>query len=435
MVLSVAGPATLTAPGTTLGERPGDTPRSREIRATPSSTDPGLPMTPSTRFSLLPFEDPMARTLVGLDIGSTGVRAAEFVPGRRRSTLRRFASVPLAPGVVRSGIVVDGEALTAALRELWATGKFGSKEVRLGIANSGVMVRQMVLDWMPPADFRQALRYQVQDALPMPVDDANLDYHLLEEAELAQENEDPRRVARILLVAAAREVVDPFVDAARHAGLRTSGVDLLPFALVRARTPNGLDPSGEAEAIVDIGADVVSVVVHAGGVPRFVRIIPGVGGDSITQAVQHGYQWSWEDAERTKVFVGLPGHATLDEFQRQTVTVRDDGLDHPAQKHVVTAATSLVAEISTTLDFYRASAAEAATADGSGQPTEVARVLLSGSGSRLGGLRELLEQRLGTRVEALDVMPFVKTTRGSHFTPDDETALAVAAGLCAGAGR
>ena len=52
----------------------------------------------------------MARTLVGLDIGSTGVRAAEFVPGRRRSTLRHFASVPLAPGVVRSGIVVDGEA-------------------------------------------------------------------------------------------------------------------------------------------------------------------------------------------------------------------------------------------------------------------------------------------------------------------------------------
>ena len=92
----------------------------------------------------------MARTLVGLDIGSTGVRAAEFVPGRRRSTLRRFASVPLAPGVVRAGTVADGEALAAALKALWSSAKFGTKEVRLGIANSGVMVRQMVLDWMPP---------------------------------------------------------------------------------------------------------------------------------------------------------------------------------------------------------------------------------------------------------------------------------------------
>ncbi|MGN6783409.1 MAG: hypothetical protein ACTHJH_18135 [Marmoricola sp.] len=64
----------------------------------------------------------MARTLVGLDIGSTGVRAAELVPGRRRSSLRRFASVPLGPGVVRAGAVVDSEALTAALRALWSVG-------------------------------------------------------------------------------------------------------------------------------------------------------------------------------------------------------------------------------------------------------------------------------------------------------------------------
>src|SRR3954452_15055281 len=141
----------------------------------------------------------MARTLVGLDICRTGVRAAELVAGPRRPTLRRFASVPLPTGVVRAGIVVDGEALAEALKELWATGKFGSKEVRLGIANSGVMVRQMVLDWMPPAAFRQALRYQAQDALPIPVDDATLDYHLLEELELTEGDAERRRVARILL--------------------------------------------------------------------------------------------------------------------------------------------------------------------------------------------------------------------------------------------
>src|SRR3954465_11142114 len=336
----------------------------------------------------------MARTLVGLDIGSTGVRAAELVPGRRRASLRRFASVPLDPGVVRVGTVVDGEALTAALRELWSVGKFGTKEVRLGIANPGVMVRQMVLDWMPPADFRQALRYQVHGGLPIPVDDANLDYHLLEELELVEGDEERRRVARILLVAAAREVVDPFVDAVRAAGLRTSGVDLLPFALVRACTPGGLDPAGETEAIVDIGPDVVSVVVHAGGVPRYVRIIPCVGGDSITQAVQQSYQWTWEDAERTKLFVGLPGHATLDDSQRQATTPSAEGLDHPAQRSVMSATTALVGEISTTLDFFRASAVRAAAADGSPQPTDVARVLLTGSGARLGGLRELLEERL-----------------------------------------
>jgi type IV pilus assembly protein PilM len=375
----------------------------------------------------------MARTLVGLDIGSTGVRAAELVPGRRRASLRRFASVPLGPDVVRSGLVVDGDALTSALRELWSVGKFGSKDVRLAVANSGVMVRQMLLDWMPPDDFRQALRFQVQDALPMPVDDANLDYHLLEEVELADEGQDPRRMVRIMLVAAAREVVDPFVEAVRRAGLRTSGVDLMPFALVRARTSGGLDPTADTEAVVDIGADVVSVVVHTGGMPRYVRIIPGLGGSSITHAVQEAYRWSWDDAERTKLFVGLPGHATLDESQRLATTGPTDGFDHPAQKVVAEAAATLVGEVATTLDFFRASAAEAAAAD-AGQ-TDVTRVVLSGAGARLGGLRELLENRLGKPVSHFDVRPFLKGSRSSRLTLEDESALIVAAGLCAGAGR
>lgn len=375
----------------------------------------------------------MARTLVGLDIGSTGVRAAEFVPGRRRSTLRRFASVPLEPGVVRAGTVVDTEALTTALKELWSAGKFGTKDISLAVANSGVMVRQMALDWMPAKDFRQALRFQVQDALPMPVDDANLDYHLLDEVEEDEGGESPRRMARILLVAAAREVVDPFVDAAGAAGLRTQSVDLLPFALVRARHSGGLDPEGETEAIVDIGADVVSVVVHAGGAPRYVRIIPGVGGDSVTQAVMHRYQWTWEDAERTKVFVGLPGHAQLDESQRAAMPVRDDGLDHPAQQVVGEAASDLVGEISTTLDFYRDSAREAA---GSGEgPVEVSRVVLTGSGARLGGLRELIEERVGLPVEWYDPMTRVRAARSARLSPEDRSALAVAAGLCAGVAR
>ncbi|KQW46043.1 hypothetical protein ASC77_19295 [Nocardioides sp. Root1257] len=375
----------------------------------------------------------MARTLVGLDIGSTGVRAAELVPGRRRASLRRFAAVPLGPDVVRAGVVLDGEALTAALRELWSIGKFGCKDVRLGVANSAVMVRQMVLDWMPPADFRQALRYQVQDALPMPVDDANLDYHLIEELELGEDGKDPQRMVRIVLVAAAREVVDPFVEAVRRAGLRTTAVDLMPFALVRARTPGGLSPTSETEAIVDIGADVVTVVVHSGGVPRYVRIIPGMGGGSITQAVQQAFGWSWDDAERTKLFVGLPGHATLDDSQRMATTGPTDGFEHPAQKVVVESATALVGEIGTTLDFFRASAAEAATNDPS--RAEVARVVLSGGAAQLGGFRELLEDRLGKPVSHFDVKPSLKGSRTSRLTRADESALTVAAGLCAGAAR
>lgn len=374
----------------------------------------------------------MAQTLVGLDIGTSGVRAAELVLGRRRTTLRKYASVPLEQGVVRAGGVVDPDALTEALKALWSQGKFGTRNVVLGIANASVLVRQMDLDWMPPADFRKALRYQVEDALPIPVDDANLDYHLLEELEVETESGTPRKVARVLLVAAAREMVDGFVEATHRAGLRTVGVDLLPFALVRARTPVRDETATEVEAIVDIGADTVAVVVHSGGAPRYVRMLAGMGGDTITQAVQQRYDWSWEDAERTKIVVGLPGHARPDPAQLDAFPTRSDGSDHPAQEIVLSAVQGLVAEISTTLDYYRGSTTETPGAEGS---ADVTRVLLAGSGARLAGLPELLEERLGLPVEALSVLDHVRRPRRLRLLDEDADALVVPTGLCVGASR
>src|SRR5687768_2725466 len=219
----------------------------------------------------------MARTVVGLDIGSSGIRAAEFAPGKRAPSLRKFATVDLPPGAVRAGAVTVPDAVAEAFRTLWSQGQFGTKAVALGLANASILVRQMDLDWMPPADFRKALRYQVEDALPMPVDDANLDFHLLEELEVPGEGEETRRISRVLLVAAARDMVDGFVDAVHRAGLRPVSVDIVPFALVRATHVRGADPESAAEAIVDIGFDTVKVVVHRSGQPQYVRMIPGLG--------------------------------------------------------------------------------------------------------------------------------------------------------------
>jgi type IV pilus assembly protein PilM len=362
----------------------------------------------------------MPRTLVGLDIGSSGLRAAEFAVGRR-TKLRRFASLPLPEGVVRAGAVVDPDALTDALKTLWSEGKFSTKTVALGVANAGVLVRQMDLDWMPPADFRKALRYQVEDALPMPVDDANLDYHLLEELEVEGEGGEARRVARVLLVAAAREMVDAFVDATHAAGLRTVRVDLVPFALIRAAESavrRATEDDRAPEAIVDVGADTVNIVVHVHGQPRYVRMVPGMGGSVVTEAVRERYDWAWDEAERTKRVVGLPGHSTL-----KPEEPRPDGLEHPAQQVIAAEAESFVTEIASTLDYVRGSGEE-----GQG----LARVLLTGGGSRLGGLAELLEGRLGTPVERLSVRDSVRTPRRLRGAGED-TDLVIPAGLCLGA--
>ena len=359
----------------------------------------------------------MASTIVGLDIGSSGIRAAEFTVGRRALSLRKFASVPLPPGAIRAGVVTDVEAVTEALRTLWSQGKFRNKSVVLGLANASILVRQMDLDWMPPADFRKALRYQVEDALPIPVDDANLDYHLLEELDVPGEGEETRRVARVLLVAASRDMVDGFVEAVHRAGLRPLSVDIIPFALVRAHGAKN-DDDAPAEAIVDIGYDTVKVVVHTGGQPRYVRMIPGIGSDGITRALQERYDWTWEDAERTKIKAGLPGHADLD-----SPSPTADGLDHPAQRLITSEVEALVAEVRTTLDYFR---------DASESPTPLSRVVLTGAGTRLGGLREMLSERLGVPVEHLTVVDRIKKPRRMKLSEEDQRALVIPAGLCTG---
>jgi type IV pilus assembly protein PilM len=365
----------------------------------------------------------MARSLVGLDIGSSGLRAAEFSTGSRGSLrLRRFAELDLPRGVVRAGAVVDPDGLTAALAELWSIGRFRTKTVAIGVANASVLVRQMDLEWMAPSDFRKALRYQVEGALPMAVDDANLDYHLLEDLEVPGQEGAPRRVARVLLVAAAREMVDAFVGATDRAGLRAVSVDIVPFALVRSASTSSWPDAQETaplEALVDIGLDVVTLVVHQAGQPRYVRMLPGAGSDSITQAIQERYGWTWEEAERTKVAVGLAGHSTL-----TPEVPRADGLEHPAQQIVAAEVETLVAEVATTLDYVR-----------DADQGDLARVLLAGAGSRLGGLPQLFEQRLGVPVERMSLSDRVRAPRGMRDDDVDDISLMIPAGLCLGTAR
>ena len=177
----------------------------------------------------------MARTRVGLDIGSTGVRAAELAAGDP-PTLLRAAQVPLPPGAVENGEVRQPQVVGEALRELWQRGGFKSKQVVMGVGNQRVVVREITIPWLPEKELRASLAFQVQEFIPMSTDEAILDYDPLGEQEL----EDGRRMVRMLLVAAQKVMVNAIVEAADAAKLEPVGLDLMPFALVRAAgTPEG----------------------------------------------------------------------------------------------------------------------------------------------------------------------------------------------------
>ena len=330
-----------------------------------------------------------SRTAIGLDIGTSGVRAAELAFGKGGATLRRFGQVDLPPGAVRDGEVAEPETVARAIKQLWASAKFGSKKVVVGVANQRVIVRQVDLPWLPADELRKSLAFQVQEFIPIPVDQAILDFHPVEEFT----NESGGRMLRVLLVAASREMVTGLLDAAHRADLSVTQVDLTPFAVLRAAADiDGFDPDhGDAEAIVDIGAKVTNILVHQRGIPRFVRILL-MGGEDLTEAVAERLGVPIEDAERAKRDLGLkafPG---------------DELAQHPASHALEAAANAFVDEVRGSLDYYRA------------QPAAVSirRCVISGGGSRLRGL----EQRLSSATR-LPVSTAETNTRLRHGGADD----------------
>ena len=365
-----------------------------------------------------------ARKVVCLDVGSSGLRAAQFslrsTPvGGKVCRLDRYAAVELPEGAVTGGVVVDPAAVGKALRALWSSGRFSTKRVVFGLANDRVLVRQLDLDWMEPADFRKALSYSVADQIPMSVDEANLDFHVLEDIP-AGPDLDAERQLRILLVAAATEMVDTFLNALAEADLTPVKAELAPFALIRAASPTPTadtdsDGADRAEAIVDIGSDTLTVVVHASGQPRFVRTVAQLGGRAITGELQQKFGWSYEEAEAAKAQYGLPRQRTAGDDEKVN-------LEHPAQQAIEDRVTGVVAEVRTTLNFFLSA--------GTGVRS-LSRIVLTGGGSRLNGLHERIAEAMGTEVVTL-VAPSEVRSRQSAVADDDLGAVALLSGLALG---
>jgi type IV pilus assembly protein PilM len=326
-----------------------------------------------------------ARTAVGLDIGTSGVRAAELAYGPGGVSLERFGQVAVPAGAVRDGEVVDAAAVTAAIRELWQATGFSSRRVVLGVANQRVMVRSVELPWLPLKELRDSLHLHVAELLPTPVDQAVLDFHPLEEVA------GPRgRFLRGLLVAASRDTVLANVRCVEAARLQPVAVDLTSFAVLRAVDTLPIDDP-TSEALVDIGSRVTNVVVHAGGVPRFVRILL-MGGQDVTDALAERVGASLAEAEQIKLHVGMVGAG--------------DDL-HDATRAVQATAAAFLDEIRGSIDYYNSSHPQ----------SPVSRVTLSGGGSLLRGLAARLQEAVRVPVQAGDPLARLRVGR-TGLTPD-----------------
>lgn len=308
---------------------------------------------------------------IGLDIGASAVRAVQVRASRRASpTVTRFGEVALPDGAVADGDIADTDRVASALRELWRQFKFRDRSVALGLAGQRVVVRQLDVPALAPAELREALPFQAQEHLPFPVEEALLDYVLVDSY-----TTDDREMQRLLLVAAERSSVDALLGGVAAAKLRPALVDLRAFALIRSMANPQTHVTGETEALVDIGAALTTVAVHGGGIPLMVRTVT-TAGESMTRELQAKLGLDTQAAEEVKIATGLRPEPSLD--------VTDE-----AERVLEQQGQRLVMEIRRSLDYFRSQHGE----------RTVERVALAGGGSLLGNLRGRLEAALDVPVE------------------------------------
>lgn len=312
--------------------------------------------------------------VVALDLSRSGIRAVQIdSPYSSRPTLSRFAAVEVPEGTIFDGEIVDQRRAITAIRHLWKVGGFTTKKVVFGVSNRKVVVREVTLPALVGARRKTSLRFAVEGQVPIDLDDAILDFLPLRTIEGASGVQQEG-----LLVATVRSSLEGTVTAIERSGRSIDAIDFAGFSLLRLMP----GPQRGTQAIINIGASSSTVVISTAGTPQFVRIVAS-GGDDITRSIERALGVGFVEAEKDKIARGLQGGAA---------TPRDIDAETVLRENVA----GLIDSIRNTFSFWATAHPHA----------PVSSVVLTGGGSRLGGLTLVLSR-------ALDV----PTIYGNPFAP------------------
>jgi type IV pilus assembly protein PilM len=349
-----------------------------------------------------------AKKLVGLKIGASQLAAAR-VANNGSAELLQVAREPLAPGIVVGGELRDPDALAEALKEFFAKHKLPKRGIRLGIANNRIGVRTFEIAGI--SDQKQlgnAIRFRAQEALPIPIDEAVLDYHVLGEGT----NDEGEPTRRVLLVVAYRELIDRYVHACKKAGLGLAGIDLEAFALLRALHPPqhgvGDDPAAALVAGA-IGHERSTFAVSDGRTCEFTRVLEW-GGAALNVAIARVLDAAPSEVEHIKHELTLTDSTVPEGLTPEQATKVVEAM----RRAVHTFARELVSS----LQYYQ------------NQPGSlgIGEIVLTGGTAHLPGLAGELESLIGVRVRVGDPLARMKVSKRVG-DPEQVGSLAVAIGL------
>ncbi|MBI3048252.1 MAG: type IV pilus assembly protein PilM [Acidobacteria bacterium] len=310
---------------------------------------------------------------MGLDIGSSVVKAVELRPSGRGYRVAAFGMQPVPPDSIVDGAVIDAGAVADAIRRVFEENRsFKTKDVCASLSGNAVIVKKITLPVMTASELDDSIAWEAEQYIPFDIQDVNLDYQILDPGT----GPDSRGSMDVLLVAAKKEKIGDYTAVIAQAGRTPVVVDVDAFALQNAYEANyGLD-AREVVVLLNAGASAININILQGEQSVFTRDI-SMGGNAYTEAVQKELDLPFDAAEEIKKGIPVDG-ATFEEARPVL--------------HAVTE--NVLLEIQKTFDFFKATASS----------DRIDRIMLSGGASRVDGFREMLQDRFGVTVE--DFNPF-----------------------------
>ena len=338
-----------------------------------------------------------AKTIVGLDIGSSSIKAVELRKAHGEIEVAHIGVEPLASDIVVDSMIVDSGSVSSAITKIFTENAIKPKAVATSVSGHSVIVKKIPLPTMDDSELASSIQTEAAQHIPFDIADVSVDYQILSE-------DDGSPQMDVLLVAVKKDKILNYTNVLSLAGKTPAIVDIDAFALQNCYEYN-YDPAPTSTvALLNLGASVMNINIVKGVTPLFTRDV-SVGGNQYTDSLQKELDLSFEDAENLKL-------------GQKVGTVSED-----AKMPILQQVTEIIVlEIQKTFDFFRATAA--------GEHIE--RIYLAGGSSKVPGLIEALRQEFSLPVEILNPFQRIAPPAGgaaAELIEKNAGQLAVAVGL------
>src|SRR3954468_18256722 len=308
-----------------------------------------------------------AKSIVGLDIGSSCIKAVELKKTKGEIQVSTLGVEPLAGDIVVDSMIVDSGSVSGAIAKIFNEHKIKSKMVATSVSGHSVIVKKITTQTMTDAELAETINTEAAQHIPFDIADVNIDYQIL--------SDDPTSPQMdVLLVAVKKDKILNYTNVLSMAGKSPTIVDIDVFALQTCYEYNYEPSPSSTVALLNLGASVMNINIVKGVTPLFTRHV-SVGANQYTDSLQKELDLSFDDAETLKL-------------GQKVGTVSED-----AKLPILQQVTEIIIlEIQKTFDFFRATAA--------GEHIE--RIYVAGGSSGALGLIEALRQEFSLPVEVLN---------------------------------